>query len=137
LSAIGILILAVAGEGAADSASVVSVPAIHSPITVDTPDTLDMFVVYASLRAPTGSHRKWIVHELAREGIQVDSVADDLLAMSLDRARIRTLFQTRVEMRTVVASSRPGLVRVPQLARPVVPKRWRGAIGRVFLDSQL
>lgn len=100
-------------------------------------DTSEMFVVYATLRPPLEINGAKVLEELANKGIHADLRTENLLEMFMNRAQIRRWFRTRVEMRSVPASSRPGMVREPYLVRPVVPERWRRYLDQVVLDNQL
>ena len=96
----------------------------------------ERYTLFVAIRAPYESNRVLLQKMLKDEGYESFAEGDQEIVLVLTADEIEKLFQGRVRMRTVEASSRPGMITQPTLESTRIPLRFGKLIRRVYFDPQ-
>jgi uncharacterized protein YijF (DUF1287 family) len=92
--------------------------------------------LFAELQPPYAASRAALRKMLAAEGYDAQAEGSREVVLALTAGQIHKLFQARITLRKVEASSRRGLIEQPFLEPAAIPPRFAKNIRRVYLDPQ-
>jgi hypothetical protein len=96
----------------------------------------ERYTVFVAVQPPYEKSRAALQKMLGAEGHESHVEGEDELVLVLTEAGLKKLFQARVRMQTVAASSSNRMVTQPVLESVVIPARFRKLIRRVYFDPQ-